>query len=372
MIHRPKANRHPDGFATYKKVSGIAENLPVTHLGTQEFKIDGDWFIPQKWDFRNYVLCPNITNQGALFRGEAIDLDREGNVPLKYSRNQQYSNIPSKRLYNRLRWFDIRRLLDSNPMYHMLMRGIWMDDNRDSVFKVSSSLFLHSYGLSSPFVSLTSDLYIALFYAVTDFDKETGKFIPTKKKYGILSYCELQTPITPVSRVIPVGLQVFERPGVNKEFVCRLKRDEDYYSLPYVKGFVFEQNEKTSYALLDQFNNGTLLLPSDDILADKIKISEGIFTKSSYDFMKRMFPQSELGLEYVKDKYNMVESLEDIGKYFRFNKEELEKYYHNIDYWWYEFCKKIYFNAAPELDERLLINLPYDSRYSRYFRQCRL
>lgn len=372
MLHKPLKNRHPDGFAAYKKVSSITKTMPITHLGTQGFRIDGDRFIPQKWDFRNYVLCPNITNQGALFRGEAIDLDEEGNAPLKYSRNQLYSHTPSKRLYNRLRWFDIRRLLDTNPMYHMLMRGIWLDDSRDSAFKVSSSVFLHSYGLSSPFVSLTSDLKTALFYAVTDFDEETGKFVPTKKKNGILSYYEMKSPITPVSRVIPVGLQVFERPGVNKEFVCRLKNDEDYYSLPYVEGFVFEQNEKISYALLDEFDNGTFLFPSDDILADKINLSEGMFTRSSYDFMKRMYPQHELGLEYVKDRYHMIESLEDIRKYFRFNREELEMYYHNIDYWWYEFCKKIYFNAAPELDESLLLNLPYDSRYSRYFRQCQL
>ena len=46
--------------------------------------------------------------------------------------------------------------------------------------------------------------------------------------------------------------------------------------------------------------------------------------------------------------------------------------YSNIDYWWYEFCKKIYFPAAPELDEQFLMNLPYEEGYGRYFDQCRL
>ena len=371
MIHKPLENRHPDGIAAYKKVSSMTKNMPITHLGTQGFKIDGDWFIPQKWRF-SYVLSPNISNQGALFRGEAFDLDEKGNIPLKLSKYQLDRTDSIRRAYNRLRWFDLRRLLDTNPMYRMLCRGIRYHHNRDTIFRLSFSSLLHSYGVPSSYVSLTSDLKTALFYAVTDYDEDLRKFVPTKKKYGILSSYELKTPITSVSRVMPLGLQVFERPGLNKEFLCRLVRDEDYYSLPYVEGYMFMQEEKVSRMLLEEFENGWKLCPPDDILADRIKLSEGVVSKSALKFLERMYSHSRLSLDEVRDHFKVVENLDEYKYYFSFTKEELEMYYSNIDYWWYQFCSKIYFDAAPEIDESLLMNLPYDSIYSRYFRQCQL
>jgi len=45
--------------------------------------------------------------------------------------------------------------------------------------------------------------------------------------------------------------------------------------------------------------------------------------------------------------------------------------YDNIDYWWYEFCKKINFAVAPEIDEQFICNLPYEREYARFFDQCR-
>lgn len=372
MLHKPIENRHPDGIAAYNKVSSKTRYLPITHLGTKGFKIEGELFIPQKWRLGAYLLSPNITNQGSLFRGESFDFDEDGNIPLKYSKNRIDSFDPVKRAYNRLRWFDLRRLLNTNPMYRMLSRGIKNNDEKDTVFRLSISALLHSYGVPSSYVSLTSDLKTALFYAVTDYDEELKRFVPTKKKYGILSYYELHFPITPISRIRPLGLQVFERPGLNKEFLCRLNRDEDYYNLPLVEGYVFEQNENVSNMLLDEFEKGWKLCPSDDILVDRIRLSDGVVSMSAINFVERMYPHSKINLDEVREHFKVVESLDEYRYYFSFTKEELEMYYSNIEFWWYQFCGKIYFDAAPELDESLMMNLPYDSRYSKYFKQCRI
>lgn len=370
MIYKPLEGRNPNGYAAYRMMDSNDRRVPITHLGPKEYKVEGDWYIPKQWRMGGYVLCPNITNQAYLYRGEAVDLDEDGNPPLKETGYQKLKFKHVEKVYQRIRWFDLRRLLQSNPMFRLLNGNIRLQERGRLGLKISSAALLHSYGVISSYVSMTSDLKIALFYAVTDYDKDNRRFVPTKKSHGILSHYKMTSPLSNSSRVTPLGLQVFERPGLNKEFLCRLRGEETFYTLPYVEGFLFKQDRELSESILAEFDNGWALCPPDDILGDRVAASEGVFSKSAFDFVSRFFPQyNKINLDDLLEKYQMTDTP---SKYFKFTKEELEMCYSNIDYWWYEFCKKIYFPAAPELDEQFLMNLPYEEGYGRYFDQCRL
>lgn len=368
MIHKPLPNRHPDGLTAYKMLSGNDSRIPISHLGPKEYKIEGEWFVPKQWRMGGYVLCPNITNQAFLYRGEAVDLDEYGEIPLKESAYQKDKYNAVDTFYHRMRWYDLRRLLNTNPLFRLMNGGIRVWDKERLGFRFSSSLLLHSYGVPSAYVSLTSDLRIALFYAVTDYDNEKKVFVPTKKKYGILTHYKIAAPLSLSSRVTPIGLQVFERPGLNKEFVCRLRGEETFYTLPYVDGFLFEQDIEISKRLLAEFNFGRDLCPENDILAERIKQTEGLFSMSAYNFISKFHLKYQIDLEALKKKYQLVD---DSNLYFKFSGEELASYYENIDFWWFEFCKNIYFQAAPEIDEQLIHNLPYELEYARFFDRCR-
>lgn len=180
------------------------------------------------------------------------------------------------KLYRRMRWEDLGlTLLRTHPIYRLLTRGVEIPNQKNEYFRVSSSVLLHSYGMSSPYISLTADKEIALFYAVTDYDEKLKRFLPTKKKYGILSCYQLKEPLSQTSRVFPIGLQVFDRPGLNKEFSCKLRPHEDLFELPEVTGLVFYQDERLSERMLDKYEGGELLCPKDDILSKKMELSKG-------------------------------------------------------------------------------------------------
>lgn len=369
MIHKPLPNRHPNGLAAYKMISSKANSVAISHLGPKDFKLEGDWFIPQKWFMNSYVLSPNITNQSFLYRGEAVDLDENGDVPLKYTSYHKIQNNEVDRVYFRIRLFDLSRLLASNPLFRMLRRGVKFSEKDNSKFCLTSFALLHSYGIPSTYLSLTSDLKIALFYAVTDYDDRNRRYVPTKKKYGILSHYNLTKPIDISSRIAPVGLHVFERPSLNREFVCRLRGEETFYTLPNVDGYLFEQNVDLSERILQDFDYGRALNPENDILYGRIKESEGIFTERSYRIVSRIQSYAHAKMDDLREKYILSD---DDNYYFNFSREEIEMHFHNVYYWWYEFCNKIYFKADPRFDEQYIQHLPYNEEYSKYFDSCLL
>lgn len=365
MIKKPLEGRTPTGLSAVKAMENLEKVTKVSHLRLNEFRVEGDLFIPRPWRMRGYVLCPNITNQGLLYRGDAIDLDEHGNVSPKYSMASLKEENMADKLYRRMRWEDLGlTLLRTHPIYRLLARGIEIPTQKNEYFRVSSSVLLHSYGMPSPYISLTADKEIALFYAVTDYDEKLKRFLPTKKKYGILSCYRLKEPLSQTTRVFPIGLQVFDRPGLNKEFSCKLRPHEDFFELPEVTGLVFYQDERLSEQMLDKYEGGDLLCPKDDILSKKMEQSEGYLLEMTFQRFLRRFPQFKNDLECVRDKYRVTDEIRDL---FRFCREELIDHDESFEVWWNKFCKKIYFEADRNLDREYFEHLPYDTYYSRYF-----
>lgn len=364
MIHKPLYGHHPTGKDAYELIRDYSHQVAPRHLRADEKKIEGNYFIPEPWRMRGYLLSPNITNQGLLFRGQTVDWDGVGEIPSAISKLQKIHDDKVERIYWRLRRFDLHNMLMTNPLFRMLSWGIDIPLKKQRYFRSSSTTLLHSYGLPSACVSLTSSLSTALFYAVNDYDEESGTFVPSKKKYGILSFYRLEKPFTPLSKVLPIGLQVFERPGRNKEFVCRLGPNDDFNKLDEVEGFLFEQSEEVSKWMLDKFDGGRRLMPPEPLLQDKIKKSEGMISPTALRWHEKMRPYFQEGLEDVKAKYQVTDDVRDL---LRFDRQELAAYYGDIDEWWMEFCSKIYFEADSNLDRKYFEQLPQDNYYRRFF-----
>jgi len=368
MIHKPVLGQHPNGIDALNVVRDCYHQAKIRHLRAGEKRIEGDFFIPEPWLMRGYVLSPNITNQGLLFRGQAIDLNEEENIPPAISKFAAMNDDRTARWYWRLRRFDLNNMLRTNPLYRMLTWGIEIPQKKQRYFRISSSTLLQSYGVPSVYVSLTSDIMIALFYAVTDYDERKGCFVPTKKKYGILSFYEMAWQFSPTSRVMPIGLQVFQRPGLNKEFVCRLDPKEDYNNLMEVTGFLFEQDDKVSRDVMAMFDDGKKLFPNEDVLLNQIKKSEGRLSTTALRWHQRLDYRSNSDLEALKEKYEITDDVRDL---LRFDLNELADYYGDIDEWWKKFCDKIYFEADPNLDRTFFERLPQDNYYGRFFERLR-
>ncbi len=365
MIKKPLPGREPNGYAAIKAMETYEKVSKVGHLAPDEFRIEDDRFIPRSYRMRGFVLCPNITNQGLLYRGDAVDIDETNNIPPKYSSATVKEQSLEDRLYRRMRWEDLGlTLLRSHPIYRLLSGGIKLPWLRGEYFRISTTTLLHSYGVSSPYISLTSDKEIALFYAVTDYDEEKKRFIPTKKKYGVLSSYHLIEPFHQTSRVFPVGLQVYDRPGLNKEFTCRLRPFEDFFNLPEVHGLLFFQDRNLSEYMLNKFEGGEKLCPMADALSKKMEQSKGCVLETTYKRFQKRYPQYEVELGRMREKYHVTDGIRDA---LRFASHDLADQYEPFDYWWYEFCKKINFEANKILYREYFENIPYDVYYSRYF-----
>ena len=157
---------------------------------------------------------------------------------------------------------------------------------------------------------------------------------------------------------------MFDRPGLNKEFSCKLRPHEDFFELPEVTGLVFYQDERLSERMLDKYEGGELLCPKDDILSKKMELSKGYVLEMTFQRFLRRFPQFKNDLECVRDRYRVTDEVRDL---FRFDREELLEHDESFEVWWYKFCKKIYFEADRNLDREYFEHLPFDSYYSRYF-----
>lgn len=369
MIHKPLDGQHPTGKEAFMLIRNYSLQVYPRHLRADEKKIEGDFFIPEPWRMRGYLLSPNITNQGLLYRGQTLDWNSYGEIPPCVSRFQKIHDDKVERMYWRLRRFDLHNLLMSNPLFRMLSWGVDLPLKKQRYFRSSSSSLLHSYGLPSVYVSLTSSLRTALFYAVTDYDERTKTFVPSQKKYGILSFYRLEKPFSPSSRVLPIGLQVFERPGRNKEFVCRLGQNEDYNQLTEVEGFLFEQSKDVSEWALQMFDDGRKLMPPESVLLNQIKKSEGMISPSSLRWHEKLRPFFQEGLDEVKAKYTVTENVRDL---LRFDLHELAAYYGDIDEWWMKFCSKIYFEVDSNLDRKYFEQLPQNGYYRRFFDRLRV
>ena len=64
MIKKTLEGRTPTGVNAIKAMETLERVTKVSHLRLNEFRVEGDLFIPRPWRMRGYVLCPNITNQG--------------------------------------------------------------------------------------------------------------------------------------------------------------------------------------------------------------------------------------------------------------------------------------------------------------------
>lgn len=364
----PVQGQHPNGWDALNVVRDCLNQTRIRHLRAGEKRVEGEFFIPEPWLLRSFVLCPNITNQGLLFRGQAVNLNDRGEIPPAISKLQDMDDDKIARWYWRLRRFDLNNLLRTNPLYRMLAWGVELPQRKQRYFRTSNSSMLHSYGIPSNYVSLTSDMKIALFYAVTDYDKETGLFVPSKKKYGILSFFEMAWQFSPTSRVVPIGLQVFERPGINKEFVCRLGRQDNYNELMEVTGVLFEQDETISKQMLEMFDYGRKLFPQEDVFLNLIKKSEGKISATALKWHQKLGIGADIAVDALKEKYEITDDVIDL---LRFDVKELAAYYGDIDEWWQRFCNKIYFEADTNLDRAFFEHLPQDRYYRRYFDRLR-
>ena len=296
------------------------KRFPVMHLSPFEKIIDGSKsYILSRQMNGKVFLKPNITKQGLLFRGDS-------KIYNPFTTKQRRNNNPAGLNYQRF-----EKIVNSFPLYKMLSGGVVLPNGETLCLENPYGL-AYTYDVKTPFIGFTSDLDVAMFYATTSYDPDSGKFEIVKDGEGVLYAYELRQPFRLTRSLSTLGLQVFPRTFGQKTFLLQMPDEADLNQHHLVIGFKFNHQKEKAEEIFEQFKGGELLASTDDFLWKKLKRIEA-----------------------------------DSQEKTEFEERDLEELYQHIDEYWESIISLIHFEKDEEDIRWFLKNLPHHSRYCRYF-----
>ena len=358
----------PDSKQMGRMLAMMQDRVSVQHLMPFEKMVgDEDAYILTRLSNGRFSIKPNITHQGLLYYGNCdFETVKKGLKPLYYKRLSNGCEPAHDEFmeYNVL-LEQFRMLVESFPLYRLLNEGI--DVNDRLTIRVGNAYALASaYGLKAPYMNLTSDIDIAMFYATHKFDDTTNSFVPADEKtVGVVyAYClPMQFGMTP--GLSTLGKQVFPRTFFNKQFLLGMNRTDDFNKNKMVNGFTFRQTKDGSDFYGKIFDEGKQLLPVDDFLVKKWKnYSKVIFREALLCNLKQN-PKDDIekNIEILENKgYEIKEGMP------KFLKEDLL----NVDLLeiWETICEDLVAGGSVRYDgdiEEFFEQVPNMDKYKSYF-----
>lgn len=343
------------------------ERFPVLHLSPVDRIVDSkDEYVLNRLASGRYALKPNITRQGILFRG---DSHYHEVFRTRYGQKEIIGHGPEVRekiIPVNVRRSDFEIAIESFPLYKMLKNGIVLPNGKKLVMENPFGL-AYAYDQPTPFVGLTSDLDVAAFYAVTEYDAESGKYTPVTTGMGVIYAFELRMPFSMTIGLSSLGRLIFPRTLQQKTFLLNINPEYDFNQMAVVNGFVFNHDAVLSRAIYDRFDGGEKIAPKEDFLLKKIQkfpkntVSEQGFMRNLSENKgdSRMENESILSRAGVRIDGNLNPA---------FTYDELKGVYSNIASYWQSMIDGVYVGGNHGADiKKFLMNLPWNPDYSQYF-----
>ena len=267
----------PDSKEIGRVLSMLQSQAPVQHLMPLDRVVDDDEaYILTRLSNGRCSIKPNITHQGLLYYGNS-NYDSLSTVfrPSYYrAKGKDSTSVHDDFLEYNVLAEQFRLLIESFPLYELLNTGIEID-SRFSVRVGNPAGLASAYGLRLPFVNMTSDIDVAMFYATHYYDKESESFKPAEEgTVGIVYVYSLTMPFGITPGLSTLGKQVFPRTFYNRQFMYAMQIGDDFNKNRSVNGFTFRQTSAGSEFYGKMFENGELLVPKSDFLMTKWKSLE--------------------------------------------------------------------------------------------------
>ena len=364
MIYNAEYNNLPTLDELVDNLNYALAQQPVLHLNPLERLVQRrECFVVTRLMSGRYSLKPNIGYSCALFRGESTVHPTCKPVFLR--------NWKDRCTIENIKRNEFELLLNSHPIYQLFRDGIQLTDKLRFIMENPYGIAM-SYGFPTQLLSLTSDINIASFFAVTEYDEAVHKYKPIdnseNNKTGILYVFNLMAPFGLIPGLSTVGLQPFVRPGLQKEFAINLAKDADFKDHRFTVGFVFKHDNNISQRIYDRFNQGEAFRPHNDILTSKAR--QILDSKEvSIAALERNLHQNPRDSRQRIEKELNEGGINVVNKQHPyFSNDDLAYIYDSPTDYWTDFCKDIEFSGrhASELKD-VLLNVPLKDEYRRFF-----
>lgn len=252
------------------------------------------------------VLKPTTANFNSYFRGE--NQYHEDCCPTIY-RSKKKDEIDH--FIDRLRSSEFELLLQTHPFVKLVYEnGISFINFGEDVWvklKIDSIGLAQHYELETDMIDLTSDKWIAAFFATCI--KKKGRYLPIDEieenlKVGVVyRYCPLPyiKDCTSKNKFSVIGLQPFKRPGEQKGFALQLGKGENLNKVIGIEKYFFRHDKLAAEIIYNRMNQGKELFPYDELeeYAKKIKNSKKI-SNSAFQLAYEKYPIIQMDIELLR------------------------------------------------------------------------
>lgn len=350
---------------TIEILRDLIGRFPVIHRGPfTPIVNDENLFILTRTNMM-YSIKPNITRQGAIFGWmNSFDIRH----PENFKASIFEDGIPNYLLNNVIKE-DAEILFESHPLYKLLQDGINLPKLRRPIKVYNPYGVAHAYGLKSHLISLTSSLDIAAFHACHKFCPGENRFVPVtdSDKSGLIFIFELSAPFSMIPNLSTIGMQAFQRPGLNRLFAFQTNPNTNFCALPFVKGFQFRHTKESSSYFSNLFKHGESLIP-DELVSHKIMahLRQRYFSEEAFIRNLHFNPQDNPTQNLAK----LRASGYTMNKQYRcvFSPQELKPiWFDDVDRRWRDFWNIVVTPMLTDEQREILLDLPNNNAYRSYF-----
>lgn len=317
---------------------------------------------PEKFAFK-----PNLKNRAFLFRGQSGFYDPSTPSLLRKKKGRF--------VVENIFYEEFVLALKDHPLIRLFWDGIELCEHR-YFFEVTYYGLAQHYGFKTRVMDLTSDLDVAKFFAVTDYNEKTNTYSPVidESRYGVFYYWDnVRHPLAfqPIfgGNLSSIGLQVFPRSGRQKGFLFSMYREQNFNDIPFVRYKLFRHDAAISKQIYKMARRGKLYFPEDELssLAQRIRCSK-ILSGKAFSKNLESNPKDDKNANYNDCKASGID-IDFFKEHITFNDIEKDMFRKKIKKgFWMEFCNQIVFpNDKEGVIMNEFINLPNNPAYKKYF-----
>lgn len=214
-----------------------------------------------------------------------------------------YRNDPTDTdiLLRRLQQVEFELVLSKHPAVQDIASG---------PARISFLGLAQHYGIPTDYLDVTSDPYVAAFFAVCRWCKSQRTFIPIREQSepGLVMKAPQLVYSPPMTdKLEPVGLQPFPRPSAQKALAVRLSSGEQFSA----HEMRFHHSQDSSEKIYARFNGGQSLLPADPIEAKALEIQNPLARGDAKVYSREAFEEVLARYDYPQDPKFYVRQLRD-------------------------------------------------------------